>query len=72
MKICTRLMFALGVLVLAAGLYLWRYPPVDPTELLIADSKCTFDSLPVGETEAIFRVTNPTSKPVRIIGLQEG
>lgn len=59
------------VMLAASAYYYWRSPAV-ATELTVQQPQRFLESLPVGNSDVIFRVTNRTSDVARIVGLQRG
>jgi hypothetical protein len=52
--------------------WLWLSPSRDRPSLVVEGTQREFDALPVGVTQLVFRVTNLSDVPARIIGLEEG
>lgn len=71
MKTAARILFLASCLLCAAAVYLCLYRPAAPTEIVIAEPNRSSVTVPVGESDFVFRVMNPTSVRARIVGLQE-
>jgi hypothetical protein len=70
--------FLLGLSILAtialggAGLYSFFSPPEDAPAFLVAETERDLGSHPVGKSLLVYEITNRSTVPRRILGLEEG